>query len=86
MSIMAVYIKSNFYKTTDYGFDSNFVWMFPGWTPTKFVKIGLLPLFFMELWVILRNFWPILKNSSSIKSLIRNHSYMVWRIPRGPSF
>ena len=38
------------------GFASNFVWMFLGWTPTKFIKIGVLPLFFMELWVILCNF------------------------------
>ena len=30
------------------GFASNFVWMFLGWTPTKFVKIGVLLLFFME--------------------------------------
>ena len=44
-----------------HGFASNFVWMFLGWTPTQFVKIGVLPLFFMELWVILYNFWPILK-------------------------
>ena len=43
------------------GFASNFVWMFLGWTPTTFVKIGVLPLFFMELWVILCNFWLILK-------------------------
>ena len=57
-----------------HGFDSNFVWMFLGWTP-KFVKIGVHPLFFMELWVILCNFWPILNNSSSIKPLIRNHSF-----------
>ena len=34
-------------------FASNFVWMFLGWTPTKFVKIRVLPLFLMELWVIL---------------------------------
>ena len=61
-----------------HGFASNFVWMFLGWTPTKFVKIGVLPLFFMELWVILCNFWPILKKSS-IKPLTRNHSYLVWR-------
>ena len=27
------------------GFASNFVWMFLGWTPTKFVKIGMQPLF-----------------------------------------
>ena len=52
-------------------FASNFVWMFLWWTPTKFVKIGVLPLFFMELWVILCNFWPILKKSSSIRPLTR---------------
>ena len=69
-----------------HGFASNFVWMFLGWTPTKFVKIGVLPLFFMELWVILCNFWPILKKSSSIKPLIRNRSYLVWKVPRGSSF
>ena len=39
-----------------HGFASNFVWMFFGWTPTKFVNIGVLPLFLMELWVILCNF------------------------------
>ena len=50
---------------------SNFVWMFLGWTPTKFGKIWVLPLFFMELWVILCNFWPILKKYS-IKPLTRN--------------
>ena len=60
-------------------FASNFVWMFLGWTPTKFVKIGVLPLFFMELWVILCNFWPILKKSS-IKPLTRNRSYLGWSI------
>ena len=49
-----------------HGFASNFVWMFLGWTPTKFVKIVVLSLFFMELWVILYDFWPILKKSSSI--------------------
>ena len=69
-----------------HGFASNFVWMFLWWTPTKFVKIGVLPLFFMELWVILCNFWPILKKSSSIKPLTRNHSNLVWRVPRGSSF
>ena len=31
-----------------HGFASNFVWMILGWTPTKFVKIGVLPLFVME--------------------------------------
>ena len=44
-----------------HGFASNFVWMFHGWTPTTFVRIGVLPLFFMELWAILLNFWPSLK-------------------------
>ena len=56
-------------------FASNFVWMYPyqGATP-----------FFMELWVILCNFWPILKKSS-IKPQTRNHSYLVWIFPRQPS-
>ena len=39
-----------------------FMLMFLGWTPTEFVKIGMLTLFCMELWVILCKFWPILKN------------------------
>ena len=56
-----------------HGFASKFVWMFLGWTPTKVVKIGVLPLFLMELLVILCNFWPIFKKSS-IKPLTRNHS------------
>ena len=41
-------------------------------------KSGVLPLFFMELWIILCNFWPIL-----IKPLTRNNSYLEWRVPRG---
>ena len=48
------------------GFASNFVLMFLRWAPTMIIKIGVLPLFFMELWVILCNIWPILKKSSSI--------------------
>ena len=43
-----------------HGFASNFVWMFLGWTPTKIVKIRVLPLFFMELW---GNFVQLLANS-----------------------
>ena len=43
-----------------HGFASNFVWMFLWWTPTKYVKIGVLPLFFMELWY---NFLQFLANS-----------------------
>ena len=61
-----------------------FVCMFLGWTPTKFVKIRVLHQFFMELWAILCKFWPILKKSSSIKPLIRNHSYLVWRFGESP--
>ena len=67
------------------GIASNFVWVFLEWTPIKFVKIWALPLFFMELWVILCNIWPILKKSS-IKPLTRNHSYLVWRVSREPYF
>ena len=67
-----------------HGFASKFVWMFLGWTPTMFVP-WVLPLFFMELWVILCNIWPILKKSS-IKPLTRNHPYLVWRVPRGFSY
>ena len=57
------------YPIVDYleplhGLTPHFVWMFLMWTPTQCVKIGVLPLLFMELWVILCNFWPILKTSS----------------------
>ena len=65
------------------GFASNFVWMFLEWTPTKLLKIGVLPLFFMELLVILCFFWPILKKTSSIKPQTRNHSYLVLKVPGG---
>ena len=88
--VVVVVVGVNFFSFSTslkplHGFASNFVWMFLGWTPTKFVKTGVLPLFFMELWVILCNFWPILKKSS-IKPLTRNHSYLVWRVPTGSSF
>ena len=68
--VVVVVVSVNFFgfSTSSFellhGFASNFVWMFLGWTPTKFVKIGVLPVFFMELWVILCNFWPFLKKSS----------------------
>ena len=80
-AVSVVVVGVNFFSFSTslkplHGFASNFVWMFLGWTPTKVVKIGELPLFFMELWVILCNFWPILKESS-IKPLTRNHSYLV---------
>ena len=57
-----------------HGFASNFVWMFLGWTLIKFIKTEVLSVFSMELWVILCQFWLILKKSS-IKPLTRNHSY-----------
>ena len=38
-----------------HGFASNLESMLLGWTPTKFVKIWVLPLFVIELWVILCN-------------------------------
>ena len=89
--VVVVVVGVNFFSFSTsslkplHGFASNFVWMFLGWTPTKVVKIGVLPLFFMELWVILCNFWSILKKSS-IKPLTRNNSYLVWRVPRWSSF
>ena len=55
---------SSFKPLRIHGFASNFTWVFLGWTPTKCVEIVVLPLFFMELWVILCNIWPILKKSS----------------------
>ena len=84
MSLCNIPFLTSFLETL-HGFASNFVWVFLWWRPTKFLKIGVLPLFVMELWVILCNFWPILKKSS-IKPLTRNHSYLVWRVPRGSSF
>ena len=41
------------------GLASNFVWMFLKWTPTKFVKIGVLP-YFSWNYGIFCNIWPIL--------------------------
>ena len=67
-----------------HGFALNFVLVFLWWTPTTFVKIGVLLLFYMELRVILCIFWPIFKKTS-IKALTRNPSYLVWRVPRGSS-
>ena len=75
--VVVVVVGVNFFSFSTsslkplHGFASNFVRMFLGWTPTKFVTIGVLSLFFMELWVILCNYWPILKKSSSIKPLTR---------------
>ena len=66
-AVVVVVVGVNFFSFSTslkplHGFASNFVWMFLGWTPTKFVK------------------------KSSIKPLTRNHSYLVWRVPRGSGF
>ena len=68
-----------------HGFASIYVWMFLGWTPTKFVKSGCYPYFSWNNGIILCNFWPILKKTS-IKPLTRNHSYLARRVPRGSCF
>ena len=39
-----------------HGFASDFWWTFLWLIPTRVVKIGVLPLLFMELWVILFKF------------------------------
>ena len=61
-----------------HGFSSKFALTFLRWTPTKFVKIGVLTLFFMELWVILCQFWLILKKS--IKPLIMTEELVIHEI------
>ena len=48
-------------------------------------RIWISNLLFSHTGIILCNFWPILEKSS-IKPLTRNHSYLVWRVPRGSSF
>ena len=53
-------------KTND-RFASNFVLMFLWWTPTKLVKIEVLPLLKMELLVILCIFLPILRFLQNLK-------------------
>ena len=50
------------------------------------LKAGCYPYFSWNYGIILCNFWPILKKSSSIKPLTRNHSYLVWRVPRDSCF
>ena len=50
------------------------------------LKSGCYHYFSWNNGIILCNFWPILKKSSSVKPLTRNHSYLVWRVPRGSSF
>ena len=64
-------------------FTWNFVEMFLGWSPTKFVQIGVLPFFFLELWAILCNFLSNLKKSSSTKPLVRFYCHLVVGSPKG---
>ena len=66
--IVVVVVGMNFFSFSTsslkplHGFASNFVLIFLGWAPTKFVKIGVLPLFFMELLVICAICGQFLKN------------------------
>ena len=60
MSLWNITLLTSFLKPMHI-FASNFVYVFCGWTLTKFVKIKVLPLSFMELWVILCNFFTKLK-------------------------
>ena len=67
--VVVVVVGVNFFSFSTsslkplHGFASNFVWMFLGWTPTKFVKIRVLPLFFYG---IMGNFVQFLANSLKI--------------------
>ena len=58
VSVVVVVVGVNFFGFSSleplHGFNSNFVWMFLGWTSTKFVKIGVVPLF-----LACRDFSPI---------------------------
>ena len=85
--VVVVVVGMNFFSFSTslkplHGFVSNFVWMFLEWTPSKFLRIGVLSLFFMELWVILCNFWPILRKSS-IKPLTEIIHICFEESPRG---
>ena len=53
-----------------HGFASNVVWMLFGWTPTKIVKIGVLPLYVIELWVIFAILNQFFYKSTDQKSFI----------------
>ena len=53
--VVVVVVSVNFFSFSTsslepfHGSASNFVRMFLRWTPTKFVKVGVQPVFFMEL-------------------------------------
>ena len=61
-----------------HGFASNFVWMSLGWTPTKFVNIGVLHPFSRELWVILWKIWLIVFDMSAIIMFSHYESYRLF--------
>ena len=69
-----------------HGFDLNFVWVFLRWTPTKFVKIWVLPIFYMELWAILFNFWPFLKKIFFYKTTDQKSFIFILVSPQGCNF
>ena len=69
-----------------HGFASNFVLMILGWALTKFVNIGVLPLFFIELWVILCNFWLILKKIFFYKTTNQKSFIFGLESPWGSNF
>ena len=73
MSLCNIPLLTSFIERL-HGFASNFVWVFLGWTPTKFVNIGCYLYFSWNNGIILCNFWPITKNSYSSRPLTRNHS------------
>ena len=80
--VVVVVVDVNFFSFSTsrellHGYSSKFVRMFPWWTPTKFVQIFC---------GIMGNFVQFLVHSSSLKPLTRNHSYLIWRVPKGPSF
>ena len=80
MSLCNIPILSSF--KPKHRFTSNFMWMYPGRALTKIFKIGVLPLFSMELWVILCNFWSILKNSFFYETTDqKSFIYLVWKSP-----
>ena len=55
---------------------SIFVWMFLGLTPTKFVKIQMLPIFLMELLVILCSYSKFLKKTHLHKTTDKKSSIL----------
>ena len=61
------------FSETDARIWLNFVWMFLGSTPTKFVKLGWYP-YLRGIMGNCMKFWSILRNIS-MKPLTRNYTY-----------